>query len=303
LAGDGRIYLLLLPVLGVVLVNMRCGVLLAFASMSTFIVFGFLAHFGWLERWLIVVDNPVTYEHWLYDGLVFIALLGTAVFVLVDFYNYLIKTLVAEHENAERLSEAHQLLDQTNLLLEEKVKQRTFELADANRRLRRLVNHDPLTGLPNRILFYKHLDNSIIQAQHHGSKLAVLFIDLDNFKQINDSFGHLQGDRLLTKVAERLHKMVRESDTVARLSGDEFAIIIEELSSEQDASVVVKKLTQSLSDPFELGDTKIDLSASIGVSIFPLDGEDADVLVRRADTAMYRVKHSTKADFQFFSHK
>jgi diguanylate cyclase (GGDEF)-like protein len=303
LAGDGRIYLLLLPVLGVVLVSMGSGILLAIISTLTFIVFGFLAHFGWLERWLIVIDNPVTYEHWFYDGLVFIALLGIAVFVLVDFYNYLIKTLAAEQENAERLREAHQLLDQTNLSLEEKVKQRTFELADANRRLRRLVNHDPLTGLPNRILFYKQLDHSIIQAQHHSSKLAILFIDLDNFKQINDSFGHIIGDRLLTKVAERLQKKVRESDTVARLSGDEFAIIIEELSSEQDASVVITKHIQSLSKPFELDDIKIDLSASIGVSIFPLDGENADVLVRRADTAMYRVKHSTKDDFQFYTTK
>jgi len=300
LAGDGRVYLLLLPVFGVVLVSVRAGIALAFTSTITFIVFGFLAHFGWLEQWLIVVVNPVTYDHWLYDGLVFVALMGTAVFMLVDFYIFLIKTLTAEQENAERLREAHQLLDQTNLSLEEKVKQRTLELADANRRLRRLVDHDPLTGLPNRILFYKHLDNSITQAQHHDSKLAILFIDLDNFKQINDSFGHLLGDRLLTKVAVRLQKSVRESDTVARLSGDEFAIIIEELSSENNASVVVKKLIQSLSKPFELDDLEIDVSASIGVSIFPLDGEDADVLVRRADTAMYRVKHSTKDDFQFY---
>jgi diguanylate cyclase (GGDEF)-like protein len=302
LAGDGRVYLLLLPVLGVVLVDMRCGILLALLSMSTFVVFGFLAHFDILEGWLIVTDNPVTYEHWFYDGLVFIALLGIAVFVLADFYNYLIKTLIAEQENAERLREAHKLLDQANLSLEEKVEQRTSELADANQRLRYLANHDPLTDLPNRILFYKHLNRTINQARRHQHKLAVLFIDLDNFKTINDTFGHAQGDRLLTRVAKSLQNSMRENDMVARLSGDEFAVIVEKIHSPQDAVIVAKKLLEILSKPFEVDGSDVELSASIGVSIYPMDAEDSDTLVGQADTAMYRVKHTTKGDFQFYTH-
>jgi diguanylate cyclase (GGDEF)-like protein len=301
LAGDGRVYLLLLPVLGVVLVDMRCGVLLALLSVLTFVVFGFLAHFGVLERWLIVTENPITYEHWFYDGLVFIAFLGIAVFVLADFYNYLIKTLIAEQENADRLREAHQSLDQINLSLEEKVEQRTSELANANQRLRHMANHDPLTDLPNRILFYKHLDRAIIQAKRGQHKLAVLFIDLDNFKTINDTFGHAQGDLLLKRVADILKGAVRESDTVARLAGDEFVVIVERLSSPQDVITISNKLLEALSQPFTKDDASVELSASIGVSIYPMDGEDPDSLVGQADIAMYRVKHTTKGDFQFFS--
>lgn len=301
LAGDGRVYLLLLPVFGVVLVNMRCGLCLTVISITTYVVFGLLAHFGVLEQWLIVIDNPITYEHWLYDGLVFIALLGTAIFVLVDFYKYLIKTLIAEYENAARLQEAHHLLDQHNLLLEEKVKQRTSELADANQRLRHLANHDPLTGLPNRILFFKHLNHAIVQAKHHQRELAILFIDLDNFKTINDTFGHAQGDQMLRKVAKCLRSNLRENDMVSRLSGDEFAVIVEGLSSHHDAIIVVKKLLGALSNSLKVGEASVELTASIGVSIYPLDGEDPDTLVRQADTAMYRVKHTTKGDFQFYS--
>jgi diguanylate cyclase (GGDEF)-like protein len=301
LAGDGRVYLLLLPVLGVVLVNKRCGFLLALTSMTTFVVFGFLAHFGVLEHWLIVIDNPITYEHWLYDGLVFIAFLGIAIFVLADFYNYLIKTLVAEYENAARLREAHKLLDQANLRLEDKVKQRTSELAAANKRLQHLADHDPLTGLPNRVLFYRHLENSILQARNHNRELAVLFIDLDNFKAINDTFGHAKGDELLQEVSKSLKSNLRESDTVARLSGDEFAVIVEQIASLQDAIFVARKLLENLSTPFELSDSTVELSASIGISVYPIDGEDPDTLVGQADSAMYRVKHTTKAGFQFYS--
>jgi len=192
-------------------------------------------------------------------------------------------------------------LDQTNLSLEEKVKQRTSELADANQRLRHLADHDALTGLPNRILFYKHLDHSIVQARHHQRELAILFIDLDNFKSVNDSLGHAQGDRLLKKVAQYLKKNVRESDTVARLSGDEFAVIVNELSFPQDAAIVAEKLLEAISASYKPGDSLVSVTASIGISIFPDDGENADVLVRHADAAMYCVKHADKASFQFYS--
>jgi diguanylate cyclase (GGDEF)-like protein len=300
LAGDGRVYLILLPIFGSLLVNARAGQLLAFVSALTYFVFGVLAHYGILTRWLIIPDNPTTYEFWLYDGLVFLAFLGVSVFLLVDFSNFLIRTLAAERRAAEKLLETHQKLDQANLFLEEKVEQRTSELAEANRRLNQLVHHDPLTGLPNRTLFFRNLDHSIIQAQHHQCNLAVLFLDLDNFKTINDTFGHVQGDRFLEQVAKRLRSNVRESDTVARLSGDEFAIIIEELASEEDAGFVAQKLIEVLSESFEIGQSSVGLSASIGISIFPRDGADSDALIRHADAAMYQIKHTTKGNFTFY---
>jgi diguanylate cyclase (GGDEF)-like protein len=145
------------------------------------------------------------------------------------------------------------------------------------------------------------LNASIIQAQRNSRELAVLFIDLDNFKSINDSYGHHQGDLFLVEIAKCLQKNVRESDTVARLSGDEFAIIIEELSTPEDAAVVVQKLIDALSKPIDLDEVEVELSASIGISVFPRDGQNADDLVRCADTAMYRVKHTTKGDYCFYS--
>lgn len=299
LAGDGRVYLILLPIFASLVVNARGGLILAFVSALTYIAFGLLAHFGILERWLIIPDNPLTYEFWVYDGLVFIAFLGVSVFLLVDFSNFLIRTLTAERQATEKLRQAHQMLDQANLLLEEKVEQRTSELAEVNQRLNQLVHHDPLTGLPNRTLFFRKLDHSIIQAQHHQCSLAVLFIDLDNFKTINDTFGHAQGDQILERVAERLRSNVRESDTVARLSGDEFAIVIEELSSEENAGFVAQKLIEALAKPFQIGPSNIGLSASIGISVFPRDGADSDALIRHADAAMYQIKHTTKGNFAF----
>jgi diguanylate cyclase (GGDEF)-like protein len=299
--GDGRIYLVLLPVFGILLVDIGTGMILVAVSVLTFAVFGFLNHIGVLERWLIVQHGPMPTDIWLYDGLIFAALMLTAVLMMVDFYNLLVKTLSSEHETAENLREAHQLLDQANQRLEQKITQRTAELVEANQRLRQLVNHDPLTGLPNRILFYDRLAHAIAQAKRTQKKLAVLFIDLDNFKDINDTLGHTCGDILLTKVASRLGERMRESDTVARLSGDEFAIILGDLSGPGDALNGAERILDVLAQPFDLDTSAASLSASVGISIYPDDAKDPDELVHHADTAMYNVKHTTKSDFQFYS--
>ena len=299
--GDGRIYLVLLPVFGVLLVKVSAGITLVILSIFTFAFFGFLNHIGILENWLIVTEIPMPTEIWFYDGLIFATLMVTAIVVLVDFYKLLMRTLTNEQKNAQRLREAHHLLDQTNIELEAKVEQRTSELAEANQRLYHLANHDPLTGLPNRSLFYEQLESAILQAKESQEFLAVAFIDLDNFKTINDTFGHISGDALLTKAATRIKERMDENDTLARLSGDEFAIVIRKLSSPNDLAKAAKRLLEALADPFELGGERATLSASIGISVYPKDAENADELVSHADTAMYRVKHNTKGDFLFYT--
>ncbi len=163
--GDGRIYLVLLPIFGVLLVKISAGITLVIVSISTFAFFGFLNHIGILENWLIAKEIPMPTEIWFYDGLIFATLMITAIVVLVDFYKLLMRTLTNEQKNAQRLREAHHLLDQTNIELEAKVEQRTSELAEANERLYHLANHDPLTGLPNRMLFYEQLKTAILQAK------------------------------------------------------------------------------------------------------------------------------------------
>jgi len=299
--GDGRIYLVLLPFFGVLLVKVSAGLTLVVVSISTFAFFGFLNHVGILENWLIVTEIPMPTEIWFYDGLIFATLMVTATVVLVDFYKLLMRTLTNEQKNAQRLREAHHLLDQTNIELEIKVEQRTSELAEANQRLYHLANHDPLTGLPNRSLFYQKLESAILQAQESQEFLAVAFIDLDNFKTINDTFGHIFGDTLLTKAATRIKERMDGNDTLARLSGDEFAIVIRKLPSPNDSAKAAQRFIEALADPFEIGGASATLSASIGISVYPTDAENADELVRHADTAMYRVKHTTKGDFLFYT--
>ena len=299
--GVGRLYLVLLPVFGILLIDISAGMILTGVSVLTFAAFGLLNHIGVLEDWMIAQEMPLPTEFWIYDGLIFATLMITAVIMMVDFYKLLMNTLTKEHETAENLRKAHQLLDQSNQKLEERVTQRTADLAEANQRLHQLVNHDPLTGLPNRILFYDRLAHAIANAKRAQHKLAVLFIDLDNFKEINDTLGHISGDLLLTKVASRLGDRVRESDTVARISGDEFAIILGSLSGPPDARYSAKRMLRALEEPFDLGISTASLSASIGISIYPDDADDPDELVRHADTAMYSVKHTTKKNYQFYT--
>ena len=299
--GDGRLYLVMLPVFGILLIDISAGMILTGISVMTFAFFGYLNHVGVLKEWMIAQEVPMTTEIWIYDGLIFAMLIATAVIMMVDFYKLLMKTLSKEHETAENLREAHQMLDKSNQELEKRVQQRTAELAEANQKLHQMVNHDPLTGLPNRILFYDRLRHAIAFAKRAQQKLAVLFIDIDNFKEINDTLGHNSGDLLLSKVASRLGDRLRESDTVARISGDEFAIILGCLAGSQDARYSARRMLKALDEPFDLGTSSTCLSASIGISIYPDDAEDPDELVRHADTAMYRVKHTTKRDYQFYT--
>ena len=153
-----------------------------------------------------------------------------------------------------------------------------------------LAYHDPLTGLLNRILFNERLSGAIALAQRHNHPLGVLFLDLDGFKQVNDTLGHASGDMLLQQVAKRLTQCVRESDAVARLGGDEFVILLNELSSEHSVEGVARKIMDVLRVPFTLSEQKIEIGISIGIALFPEHGADGTTLLEKADAAMYQAK-------------
>jgi diguanylate cyclase len=157
-------------------------------------------------------------------------------------------------------------------------------------RLNRLAQYDELTGLANRSLFQDRLTRAIAWARRHDRLAAVMILDLNGFKAVNDQLGHSAGDRLLTIVAGRLTKRLRETDTVARLGGDEFALLIENLAKPEHAALVARKLLDAVAPPIELDEQQVTVTASLGVALYPRDGADSDTLVREADRAMYRAK-------------
>ncbi len=169
-------------------------------------------------------------------------------------------------------------------------------------RLSYAANHDPLTRLPNRTLFHERLSRALARAHRNRDVVALLFVDLDHFKQVNDTLGHLAGDLLLQKVAERIGNSIRQGDTVARLSGDEFTVILEDIQDPRDAAIVAHKILRTLADPFELGPGQTaSISSSIGVAVYPVDAGDTQTLIKLADNAMYRAKRLGRNGCQFHS--
>lgn len=164
-----------------------------------------------------------------------------------------------------------------------------------------LAYHDPLTGLPNRSLFLDRLIVALAHASRHRYKLAVLFVDLDRFKQINDSLGHSMGDEMLKTAAQRIKNCVRAEDTVARFAGDEFTILIHIIGRAEDAGKIARKILDAMSLPFMLGDREVVVTSSVGITIYPNDGIDAETLVKNADVAMYRAKQEGRDTCQFYT--
>ncbi len=160
--------------------------------------------------------------------------------------------------------------------------------------------HDGLTGLPNRNLFLDRLQVALNHAARHTRNLAVLFLDLDHFKKINDTLGHAAGDELLHEVARRLCEAVREEDTVSRLGGDEFTIILTSAETSAAVAVVARRILQTISRPFRLRGQDVFVGTSIGISLYPQDGTEAETLIKNADNAMYRAKQQGRNGFQFF---
>lgn len=164
-----------------------------------------------------------------------------------------------------------------------------------------LAHYDALTDLPNRVLLTDRMRQALAQARRDRSKLAVLFIDLDQLKPVNDSLGHDIGDRLLQEVAARLLAViVRESDTVSRLGGDEFVVLLQRIGNEQDAVVVAERILVALNTPFDIAGNEIAISASVGIAVYPLHGEDAAELLNNADVAMYKAKHGGRNCYRCF---
>ncbi|MBV2264049.1 MAG: diguanylate cyclase [Thauera sp.] len=166
-------------------------------------------------------------------------------------------------------------------------------------KLRFRADHDALTGLPNRRLFEDRLHSAIASALRHGERFALMLVDLDRFKGVNDRFGHLAGDALLVEVGRRLQLCVRASDTVARLGGDEFAVILGEVGGREDAAEVAARICAAMAQPFELGEGVAQIGASVGIALGPQDDADAEELQRRADAALYAVKHGGRGGFRF----
>ena len=196
-----------------------------------------------------------------------------------------------------RLAAGNENLRQANVALEK-------DVSESKRRgeeVEHLAFHDPLTGLPNRLLFNDRLNVALSQVRRHGGNLATLFMDVDNFKSINDTRGHAAGDELLRLIADRLRTCIRQEDTLARFGGDEFVLLVTGIVSEGDASRVSEKILEAIRAPFQLEGRVLFVTLSVGASVFPMDGHGAEALVKNADIAMYRSKQQGRNRYQLFS--
>jgi diguanylate cyclase (GGDEF)-like protein len=191
----------------------------------------------------------------------------------------------------EERNKTMQALQELNVSLEERVNQRTRELQTLNREVAYQAVHDPLTGLPNRLLITERLQYAVKQAHREKTSFAVLMVDLDNFKEVNDTLGHLVGDELLCQVAERLTSVLRETDTVGRLGGDEFALVLVNVDA-HSAMNVADKIHRALLQNFQVDGHTLAASGSIGVALFPDHGKEYTTLLRRSDVAMYSAKRT-----------
>lgn len=176
-----------------------------------------------------------------------------------------------------------------------------MELDVARERERFLATHDPLTGLPNRQLCFDRLNQAVAYSERYAGWMAVLYIDLDGFKAVNDTYGHSAADRVLQEVARRLLRCVRKSDTAARVGGDEFLILLTKIQRNKDAARVAEKILDALREPHSMAGEKLVLTPSIGIAVYPCDGESGEALIKHADTAMYAAKHSGKNEYEFYS--
>jgi diguanylate cyclase (GGDEF)-like protein/PAS domain S-box-containing protein len=167
--------------------------------------------------------------------------------------------------------------------------------------LKHIAYHDALTGLPNRAFFQSHLSKAITMAKSMNKRVAVMFLDLDRFKAINDSLGHQVGDQLITQAAQRISACVRSGDVIARMGGDEFTATLEGLGDPSDAAIVAQNIIAAVSKPYEINGHELFITASIGISTFPVDGEDIETLLKNADIAMYQAKYAGRDNFKFFT--
>ena len=249
-------------------------------------------------------------QEWLIGGVAAIlCLLYGLLFLIVRHADGVIRRQYREREAAEAA------LRESQATLEQRVEERTQALASANaeleaeiaerrrvdQRVLHMSHHDSLTGLPNRTLLADRVGQAIARAHRSGRKAALLFLDLDRFKIVNDSLGHATGDLLLQAVAARLSACLREEDTAARLGGDEFIVSLPDVADPAEAAAVAARVLSALARPVQVAGQTLHAECSIGIALFPEDGDCAETLIRNADTAMYHAKESGRANFQFFN--
>lgn len=206
----------------------------------------------------------------------------------------------------DKVQECAEDLHLVNAALAEEIRERKKleqKLCDSEaqeEKNRYLAYHDITTGLPNRALFNDRLDQALAQAERHTRSFAVMFIDLDKFKGINDTYGHGMGDKVLQIVATRLQTCVRDEDTVSRVGGDEFLCLLMEIDEDANAAKVADSMIRKISEACEINDVKLNVKPSIGIAIYPRDGTSAEVLVKNADAAMYKAKQGSDG-YVFFN--
>jgi diguanylate cyclase (GGDEF)-like protein len=171
----------------------------------------------------------------------------------------------------------------------------------AERQLIYTATHDPLTGLVNRLLLYDRLAQELARARRYNKMIGLVYIDLDRFKEINDSLGHSVGDQLLKAVGTRLKSLLRESDTLARMGGDEYMFVLGDIVNPDDVERIVKSVLASIRKPFDLEGIKHHITASVGISLYPVDGSDSEILIKAADLAMYFAKSEGRDSFKRYS--
>ncbi|MBF0608600.1 MAG: sensor domain-containing diguanylate cyclase [Candidatus Magnetobacterium sp. LHC-1] len=175
------------------------------------------------------------------------------------------------------------------------------EKKEAEEKLKYIAHFDVLTGLPNRMLFFDRLEQAIVQAKRYSHLVALLYVDLNRFKHVNDTYGHQIGDLVLRESAKRLSGCVRDADTVARIGGDEFNVILTRVGEKKDVQHIAEKIIYVMNRPFQFDTIECTIGASIGISLYPQDARDTDMLIKKADSVMYQVKDLGKSDFMFCS--
>jgi len=194
---------------------------------------------------------------------------------------------------------ARTIASKAAILEKQRDKIRTI-VEERTKELRHMAHHDSLTGISNRVIFMDKLEHAIFRAKHHGNQVALLFLDLDRFKVINDSLGHHVGDEILREVAHRLQRCIRQSDTVARLGGDEFTAILENMSSIDDVTKVASEIIAKLAEPLRIQENDLVITSSIGIALYPSDTTDINTLIKFADTAMYKAKESGRNAYKYY---
>ena len=193
------------------------------------------------------------------------------------------------------------LLARSFYRMQNQIKQQLNDLQCSHEKLERLARHDSLTGLPNRTLFAEHMEHALSAVRRDKARLALMFVDIDRFKPVNDTLGHAIGDLLLKEIASRIQNALRESDIAARIGGDEFVVLLRNIQHDDDALTVAEKIRQTVREPISIEGHVITVSASIGIALYPEDGSDIEALSKHADEAMYRAKESGRNAVSFFS--